>query len=87
MDEPTEGLDHEGCAALYSVMNELTRRKHTIVAISHDPKIIKGAHIVIDLNEKPVPNVSIVSNSTTTADADQSATPKMNSLNQDAAAK
>ncbi|MEL0106560.1 MAG: ATP-binding cassette domain-containing protein [Rhodospirillaceae bacterium] len=57
MDEPTEGLDQDGCSALYGVMNELARRKHTIIAITHDPKILKGAHGTIDLNSKPVPKV------------------------------
>ncbi|MGA0393151.1 MAG: hypothetical protein ACO3MW_03685 [Rhodospirillales bacterium] len=38
-------------------MNELARRKHTIIAITHDPKILKGAHGTIDLNSKPVPKV------------------------------
>ncbi|MEQ8193136.1 MAG: ATP-binding cassette domain-containing protein, partial [Rhodospirillales bacterium] len=61
LDEPTEGLDKEGCAAVYNALNELARHRHTIIAISHDPNILKGANAVIDLTEKPVPNVTVVS--------------------------
>jgi ATP-binding cassette subfamily C protein LapB len=61
LDEPTEGLDKEGCAAVYGVLNELARRGHTIVVISHDPNILKGAHAVVDLTEKPVPKVTVLS--------------------------
>ncbi|MSO94024.1 MAG: ATP-binding cassette domain-containing protein [Rhodospirillales bacterium] len=57
LDEPTEGLDRDGAAALYRVMNALGDRGRTIVAFSHDPYILKGAKRVIDLNVKPVPRV------------------------------
>ena len=87
MDEPTEGLDSDGCSALYVVLNELAQRKHTIIAISHDPKIIKGAHGVIDLNEKPIPKVTIVSKSSTMADANHSTSPEVDLSNQDTAAQ
>ena len=87
MDEPTEGLDSDGCSALYGVLNELAQRKHTIIAISHDPKIIKGAHGVIDLKEKPIPKVTIVSKSSTMADANHSTSPEVDLSNQDTAAQ
>ncbi len=54
-DEPTEGLDAQGAAAVYGVMNELARAGHTILAFSHDPNIIKGAQAMLDLGVKPVP--------------------------------
>ncbi len=57
-DEPTEGLDVEGTACVYAAMKELAIRGRTLVVVSHDPKIVKGAHIVIDLNAKPVPRIS-----------------------------
>ena len=56
-DEPTEGLDADGCKAVYSVLNNLTKTGRTIIAFSNDPLIAKGAQYVLDLNEKPVPAV------------------------------
>ena len=57
-DEPTEGLDREGVACVYSVLNSLSLRGRTIIVVSHDPKIVKGAHVAIDLDAKPVPKIS-----------------------------
>ncbi len=59
-DEPTEGLDREGCAAVYASLNELTEKGKTIIAISLDPNIVKVAQYVIDLGVKPVPRVMVV---------------------------
>ncbi len=58
VDEPTEGLDRDGAALVYQAMNEATQRGATIVACSHDPNILKGADVIIDLNVKPRPNVT-----------------------------
>jgi len=57
-DEPTDGLDRDGIACVYSVMNDLSAQGCAIVLISHDPKLIKSASQVIDLNEKPIPRVT-----------------------------
>jgi ATP-binding cassette subfamily C protein LapB len=57
-DEPTEGLDTEGVQCIYAAMKDLANRGRTIIVVSHDPKIIKGAQVVIDLNVKPVPRVT-----------------------------
>ena len=57
LDEPTEGLDGEGCAAVYAIMNDLVKRGRTIVVFSHDSTIVKGAAAILDLNSKPVPRV------------------------------
>ena len=57
-DEPTEGLDAEGISSVYTAMKELARRGRTIIVVSHDPKIVKGAQIAIDLNVKPVPRIA-----------------------------
>ena len=63
LDEPTEGLDAEGCQAVYALMNEMKNRGRTIIAFSHDPNIVKGAKMVLDLNAKPVPRLLKVSDS------------------------
>ncbi|PPR56777.1 MAG: hypothetical protein CFH10_02263, partial [Alphaproteobacteria bacterium MarineAlpha4_Bin2] len=57
LDEPTGGLDSEGCQAVYQVMNQLSSGGKTIVACSHDPKIVNAAKFVLDLNHKPVPRL------------------------------
>jgi ATP-binding cassette subfamily C protein LapB len=57
-DEPTDGLDREGIACVYAVINDLAKRGCTIIVISHDPKIVKGAHVVVDLGIKPAPRVT-----------------------------
>ncbi len=57
-DEPTEGLDADGCQAVYSVLNDLSKTGRTIITFSGDPRISKGAHYILDLNEKPVPKIS-----------------------------
>lgn len=57
-DEPTDGLDREGIASVYAVMSDLAARGSTIIAISHDPRLIKGARQVIDLNIKPAPRIT-----------------------------
>ena len=57
LDEPTGGLDAEGCQAVYEVMNQLSTRGKTIIACSHDQRIIDAAKFVLDLNHKPVPRL------------------------------
>jgi len=57
LDEPTEGLDGEGAQQISHVMNALSKQGATIIALSHDPNIIKGAPHVLDLNAKPIPRL------------------------------
>ena len=57
LDEPTEGIDATGASYVYNVMNEMARNKKTIIACSHDREIIRGAHLFLDLNERPRPNI------------------------------
>lgn len=57
LDEPTEGLDREGIACVYAAMREMAAQGRTIIATCHDPKLIKGAHLVIDLDRKPAPRI------------------------------
>ena len=56
-DEPTEGLDAEGCQTIYQVLNQFSHSSNTIIACSADPNIVKGARIVLDMSTKPVPAV------------------------------
>jgi len=59
MDEPTEGLDSTGQKAVYRLMNTIAKNGGTIIAFSHDERIIQGAHVVMDLNKKPVPDIRV----------------------------
>ena len=51
MDEPTEGLDSEGARIFYNFLNDRIKQNRTVVVLSHDPAIIKGATTVIDLDK------------------------------------
>ncbi len=59
-DEPTESFDAEGIATVHAILGKLAREGRTIIVISHDPRIVKGRHVVLDLNTKPVPTVANV---------------------------
>ena len=59
-DEPTEGLDDEGCAAVYNVLNKSIKLGKTIIVVSRDPKILKGIKCRLDLNHKPIPELRFV---------------------------
>lgn len=64
-DEPTEGLDVEGCEAIFQVMNFLAKEGVTLIVVSRDPNIMKGFSTIIDLNSKPIPKVGVVQKKTT----------------------
>ncbi len=57
-DEPTEGLDQTGVRRVYDVLIELAQSGCTLITCSHDTKIIAGATWVLDLNHKPVPQLT-----------------------------
>ncbi len=54
-DDPTEGLDSEGCQAVYGILNALAKAGHTIIVATADLSILKGAALVLDMNVKPTP--------------------------------
>jgi ATP-binding cassette subfamily C protein LapB len=56
-DEPTAGLDSEGCNTIYNLLNILNKANKTIIVVSHDSAIIKAANLHIDLTTKPTPVV------------------------------
>ena len=56
-DEPTEGMDEEGVRQIYETLVQLARAGRTILVSSHDPQIIRGAQILIDLDNKPRPAI------------------------------
>ena len=64
-DEPTEGMDKKGSAAVSSVLSSLHSQGYTIIVTSHDTDVIKQANIFIDLTSKPVPKIRKSKNKTT----------------------
>ena len=62
LDEPTEGIDSEGASYIYNIMNKMVHNGQTIIAFSHDREIIRGAHLFLDLDEKPRPLIKSINN-------------------------
>lgn len=60
-DEPTEGMDEEGVRQIYETLVQLARAGRTIIVSSHDPQIIRGAQMLIDLDAKPRPEIRTLS--------------------------
>ena len=59
-DEPTESFDAAGVKVVHNVLSSLAKAGSTIIIMSHDPKIVQGDHIVLDLDNKPIPKISTV---------------------------
>ncbi|NQW01589.1 MAG: ATP-binding cassette domain-containing protein [Rhodospirillales bacterium] len=57
IDEPTESLDAEGCKAVHQILGAMAKQGKTIIVMSHDKNIVKGRHLLLDLNVKPTPRV------------------------------
>ncbi len=72
MDEPTEGLDRKGFAAVISILDSLKNEGRTIIASSDNPAIVARADYIIDLNSKPKPTISEMAKKTTDIKANPS---------------
>lgn len=59
-DEPTESFDAAGVQVVHTVLSTLAKEGRTIIVMSHDPKIVTGRHIILDLDSKPVPKITAV---------------------------
>ena len=57
VDEPTEGLDTEGCQSVLNAINTMAKRGCTVLIFTHDPNLIQNVPHYVDLNAKPVPNL------------------------------
>ena len=57
IDEPTESLDADGVAAVHAILAKLVQKGRTVIVMSHHRDVVKGGHILLDLNAKPVPEV------------------------------
>jgi len=56
-DEPAEGMDAEGGATVFRVMNEIAKSGRTLIVCSHNPNVLQGRGLRLDLNSKPVPKL------------------------------
>ena len=56
-DEPAEGLDAEGVQFVSNAIKTMVQHGRTLVAFSHEPRILEGAGHLLDLNTKPVPRL------------------------------
>ena len=57
MDEPTEGLDLDGAQIFYRYLNDCIKQQRTVVVLSHDHAIIRGAQNIISLDSRPHPTL------------------------------
>lgn len=58
-DEPAEGMDAEGIGTVFKAMNEISNSGRTLIVCSHNPNILQGKGLRLDLNIKPVPKLVI----------------------------
>ncbi|MBA3009452.1 MAG: ATP-binding cassette domain-containing protein [Proteobacteria bacterium] len=58
LDEPTDAMDAKGVAAVYAVMNTLAKSGKSIIVFSNDPNILKGASLLLNLDKKPIPELT-----------------------------
>ena len=66
-DEPTESFDTQGVQTVHAILSQFAQDGRTIIVMSHDAKIVKGRHTVLDLDNKPVPTVTNVSGTVASA--------------------
>ncbi len=57
LDEPTEGMDPWGCSVIYKLMNDFIKSQKTVIVVSHDQYILKGAKYILNLETKPIPSL------------------------------
>ena len=60
LDDPTEGLDQAGQAAVAKLLNRLATQGKTLVVASNEPFILRAADWVVDMGQKPTPKVVAV---------------------------
>lgn len=48
-DEPTGALDSQSSRDVMAILTELNREGHTIILVTHDPKIAQSAKRVIEI--------------------------------------
>jgi ATP-binding cassette subfamily C protein LapB len=57
-DEPVGGLDNEGIVVVSNVMRDLLKSGRALVVCSHNPNILQASGFRLDLNKKPIPELT-----------------------------
>ncbi|WP_419778875.1 ATP-binding cassette domain-containing protein [Maridesulfovibrio sp.] len=57
LDEPAEGFDIEGLRAMDMIIQSMVKAKKTMIIVSQDMRLMQRADIIIDLSQKPKPQV------------------------------
>ena len=60
LDEPTEGLDKTGKDTVITLIKNECLKNKTIIIATNDQEIVNMSDILIDMNSKPKPNISMV---------------------------
>lgn len=55
LDEPTEGLDATGHAAIAKLLNRLVQQGRTLIIATNEAFILRAADKVLDMSQKPTP--------------------------------
>lgn len=50
-DEPTGALDSKSGAEVMDILTELNKEGHTVILVTHDPRIAAHAHRVITIKD------------------------------------
>ncbi len=59
LDEPTEGLDADGTAAVHALLHEMAGQGRTVIVVTLDPAILRNVHAVLNLGVKPRPELTV----------------------------
>ena len=62
LDEPTEALDAEGRAIMLTLIAELKRAGRVVICCSVDAQVVALGDVLIDLNNRPFPQVHSAAN-------------------------
>ena len=60
LDEPTEGLDKAGRDTVITLIKNERLKNKSIIIATNDQEIVNMSDILIDMNSKPKPNISMV---------------------------
>jgi len=60
LDEPTEGLDKTGKDTVITLIKNQCLKNKTIIIATNDQELVNMSDVLIDMNSKPKPNISMV---------------------------
>lgn len=72
LDEPAEGFDIEGLRIMDMVIQSMVKARKTLIIVTQDMRIMQRADVIIDLSQKPKPQVAYTGKSVEKAGAEKS---------------